>query len=110
MLATDGCLKSRLKGFVSKVKQPIISTAAGDPEPGQHQAALTITLEAIDAHGGHVTAFYTEDGTVPDEGSPSFHGERRFQLTDPGNHVMTCYAKDQNGAEHYAAFPYTVGG
>jgi len=88
---------------------PAIRIRQADPQPGQSQGAVTVTVEAVDAHARPVTAFYTQDGALPDEGSPSFHGQKRFDFTDSGNHVVTCYSVDNNNVERYAAFPYTVG-
>ena len=55
--------------------QPIIRIASGDPEPGQHPA-VTVTLEAVDTHGRPLTAFYTQDGAVPDVASLPDSGYR----------------------------------
>jgi hypothetical protein len=87
---------------------PIISIRAGDPQPGQHPAPVTLTIEATDNTDSHVTVFYTDDGSLPDEQSPSFQDHKQFQLAAPGNQIITCYAKDSTGNESYEVFHYSI--
>jgi pimeloyl-ACP methyl ester carboxylesterase len=86
---------------------PAISVGTGDPRPGRHEAPVAVTLEAVDARRGHLTVFYSQDGSVPGEGSPSFTGQKRFDFI-AGNHVIACYAKDSDGSEHYETFHYSI--
>ncbi len=100
-------------GMVTQARDdvgPVIGIGDGEPRPGLYEGGVAVTLEAADAQGGHVTVFYTEDGSLPHESSPSFRGQKQFDLADASNHVITCYAKDSDGVERFAAFPYTVGG
>jgi hypothetical protein len=75
---------------------------------GQHPTPVTLTIEATDNTDSHVTVFYTHDGSLPDEQSPSFQDNQQFDLAAPGNHVITCYAKDNTGNESYNVFHYSI--
>jgi Chitobiase/beta-hexosaminidase C-terminal domain len=87
---------------------PLIKVREGDPQPGQYDAAVTVTLEAVDDRDGHVTVHYTRDGSIPDERSPSFKDQRQFEFLEAGNHVVACYAKDRDENETYEIFHYSV--
>jgi hypothetical protein len=87
---------------------PAIGMANDDPQPGQHGVGVATTVEALDDHDRHVTVYYTEDGSIPDERSPSFTDRKRFTFSDPGNHVITCYARNSQGGESYEALHYAV--
>jgi hypothetical protein len=87
---------------------PTIRVKQGDAQPGPYDAAVAVTLEALDARGDHVTVLYSQDGSVPDEGSPSFTGQRRFDLADAGNHVIACCGIGSDGAENYQVFHYSI--
>jgi len=89
---------------------PVIGVRGGDPQPGQHPAPATFTIQATDNTDSQVTVFYTDDGSLPDEQSPSFQDQQQFQLAAPGNHVITCYAKDNTGNESYELFHYSIRG
>jgi hypothetical protein len=88
---------------------PVIGIRDGDPPPGRYRAGVAVTLEAVDDRDGHVTVFYTQDGSIPDEHSPSFQDRKRFELSDAGNHVITCYARTSDGNETYETFYYSIG-
>ena len=89
---------------------PTISIRPDDPQPGQHPAPATLTIEATDNTDSHVTVFYTHDGSLPNEQSRSFQDNQQFELAAPGNHVITCYAKDNTGNESYELFHYSIRG
>jgi len=88
--------------------QPLIRIKDGDPRPGEYSGALTITIEAVDDKDEHVTVYYTLGGSAPDENSPSFRDCKRFEISEKGNHVITCYAKDSCGKEIYKTFYYSI--
>jgi hypothetical protein len=87
---------------------PVISIGDGAAQPGRYGGAVAVTLEAVHDRDGHVTVFYTQDGSIPDERSPSFQDRKRFELSDAGNHVIACYAKDRDGKETYEVFHYSI--
>jgi hypothetical protein len=89
---------------------PVLGIRAGDPQRGQHPAPVTLTIEATDNTDSHVTVFYTDDGSLPDEQSPSFQDHKQFQLSPSGNQITTCYAKDSTGNESYKVFHYSIRG
>ena len=88
--------------------RPLIRVAPVEPQPGQQVShPLTVTIEAPGA-GQSITVYYTRDGSIPTTGSASFSGSARFGISEPGNHVIACYARDSDGNENYQAFPYSM--
>jgi pimeloyl-ACP methyl ester carboxylesterase len=87
--------------------RPLIQVRAGDPQPGRHPGPITVTIEASDTDEP-VTVYYTRDGSLPTRESANFTGHGRFDMAEPGNHVIACYAADRDGHEHYQAFHYTL--
>jgi hypothetical protein len=88
--------------------RPVIRVTDGDPQPGEYRDALTLTVEAVDDRDEHVAVYYTLDGSIPDENSPSFREGKRFEISEKGNHVITCYARDGAGNEAYRTFWYSI--
>ena len=84
-----------------------IRVRAGDPQPGEHRGRVSAVVEASHSNGP-VTVYYSQDGSVPDNGSASFTGHRQFDLAEEGNHIIACYAKGSDGREHYQVFHYTL--
>jgi hypothetical protein len=87
---------------------PVISLSDGDAQPGPYGAAVAVTLDAVHDRDAQVTVFYTQDGSIPDERSPSFQDRKQFELADAGNHVIACYAKDSDDNETYEIFHYSI--
>jgi hypothetical protein len=87
---------------------PVIAIGSGSAQPGRHAAPVTLTIEVADSTDSNVTVFYTEDGTLPDNQSPSFQDHQQFQFSTPGNHVVTCYACNSAGHESYEVFHYAI--
>ena|SRR5215207_3675470 len=88
--------------------RPVIRVKDGDPQPGEYGGALTVTIEAVDYRDDHVTVYYTLDGSIPDENFPSFRDSKQFEISEKGNHVVTCYGKDRDENETYKTFYYSV--
>jgi pimeloyl-ACP methyl ester carboxylesterase len=88
--------------------RPVIKVREGDPQPGEYGGALAITIEAVDDKDDHVTVFYTRDGSLPDERSPSFQDRELFEPSGTGNHAIVCYAQDSDGNETYETFAYAI--
>jgi pimeloyl-ACP methyl ester carboxylesterase len=87
---------------------PVIAIRSGDPQPGEHTAPVVFTIEGTDRADHNVTVFYTQDGSLPDEQSPSFRDHEQFELSTPGNHVIACYAADSAGNQSYEMFYYSI--
>jgi Chitobiase/beta-hexosaminidase C-terminal domain len=88
--------------------RPVIRVKDGDSPPGEYSGALTVTIEAVDDRDEHLTVYYTVDGAIPDENSPSFRDSKQFEISERGNHVVACYTKDSDGNETYETFYYSV--
>jgi hypothetical protein len=88
--------------------RPVIKVRDGDPQPGAHRTPVTITIDATDDKDDHVTVRYTTEGSIPSELSPAFEDSKRFEIEEPGNHALVCYAKDSDGNETYEAFLYAI--
>lgn len=84
-----------------------VRVTPGDPQPGTHPAApLVITLETVGNES--VPVHFTQDGSMPDDGSPSFMGRARFEVAAAGNFVIATRVVE-SGARRYQVFPYAVG-
>ncbi len=91
-----------------QARQPVIKVRNGEPQPGEYSQALTTTIEAMDDRDERVTVYYTRDGSIPDENSPSFQDSKEFEISGNGNHAITCYGKDSRGNETYQTFYYAI--
>lgn len=85
--------------------QPLISA---DLPPGTYDRAITVVVSGADDVDAAVTIHYTEDGSVPDENSPSFVHSKPFSISSNGNHAISCFAKDSDGNEERAIFYYVI--
>ncbi|MET0864697.1 MAG: chitobiase/beta-hexosaminidase C-terminal domain-containing protein [Nakamurella sp.] len=108
----------------------LVRIAADSPQPGRHplgeqDSPFVIVIEGVsadqwvadhrrgDQQADSVTVYYTRDGSIPTTASPAFNGaggraSARFEFTEPGNHVIACYATDSRGSTDYRAFAYTL--
>jgi pimeloyl-ACP methyl ester carboxylesterase len=80
--------------------------ARAEPQVG---GSVLLTVEAPDnGTTGHeaVTVYYTQDGSIPTVASPSFAGTATFEIPVDRNHVVACYATDEEGNQNYQAFPH----
>lgn len=85
--------------------QPTISP---DIQPGVYESAITVVIRSSGDTDEALTIHYTEDGSVPDENSPSFIDSKPFPISRNGNHAISCFAKDSTGNEHRAIFYYVI--
>jgi hypothetical protein len=90
--------------------RPLIRVKDGDPPPGVYSEAVVTTIEAVDDRDEHVTVYYTLDGSIPEESSPSFQDSKQFEISEKGNHVITCYANHSGNQETYETFYYSIEG
>ncbi|MGD8836785.1 MAG: alpha/beta fold hydrolase [Desulfobacteraceae bacterium] len=85
--------------------QPMISP---DLPPGVYDRAITVVINGVDDVDETVTIHYTQDGSVPDENSPSFVDSKEFTISTNGNHAISCFAKDSVGNEEREIFYYVI--
>lgn len=88
---------------------PVIKVKKGDPEPGRHAGRVTVIIEASHDSDDQMIVYYSRDGSIPEEGSPSFVGRTPFDLVEDGNHLITCGAKAHEGTWFYQSFCYSIG-
>ncbi|MET0966856.1 MAG: hypothetical protein ABWZ02_10685 [Nakamurella sp.] len=97
----------------------LVRVAADSAQPGHHpidtESPFAIVIEGVvlDSPATPITVHYTRDGSIPTGSSPSFGGDAgvasaRFEFTEPGNHVIACFATDARGNDDYRAFAYTL--
>ena len=92
-------------GLEIRDAQPLISP---DLPPGSYDRSIAVVISAADDIDPDVTIHYTQDGSVPDESSPSFVDSKSFSISTNGNHAISCYAKDSAGNEKRDIFYYTI--
>ena len=87
-------------------------TISADQPSGSYAAGFEVRISASDPQGNPVTVFYTEDGTDPsDSANPTRHrftGSQSFTISDHGNKVVFCYARDAAGNEIFEPFAWHV--
>ncbi|MDP8930365.1 MAG: chitobiase/beta-hexosaminidase C-terminal domain-containing protein, partial [Actinomycetota bacterium] len=105
--ATEEAATVTARAYISGTR-PVITLGSEHPQPGAHPAPVTLVVEASHERDEHVTVHYTLDGSLPDLHSPTFVDRRRFELSDTGNHVISCHAVDSQGQERYETFHYTI--
>jgi pimeloyl-ACP methyl ester carboxylesterase len=88
--------------------RPVIKVRGGAPQQEQDNAILNITIDAFDDKDDHIIVHYTENGSIPDEHSPSFRDSKQFEISGTGNHAIACYAQDSGGNETYEVFLYSI--
>lgn len=98
-------VENRKFGLEIRDAQPVISP---DRPSGCYDHPITVVIRGVDDIDPTVTINYTEDGSVPDENSPSFIDSKAFPISVNGNNAISCFARDSAGNERREIFYYVI--
>lgn len=98
-------VETRQYGMEIRDAQPVISA---DKAQQIYNHPIKVVISASDDVDTSVTVYYTRDGSVPTNVSPSFADSEEFELNENGNYAFSCMAMDSADNQTRETFYYVI--